>query len=106
MWRSLDNFGIGACFTGNQPHHSYEVIQCLARLRLGGLDHQRLVYDQWEVDGRRVHAKVEYALGDVEGRDTIFLLLAFRRGNELMLAEQRIGYFVVRLQLVLEVVRI
>ncbi len=64
------------------------------------------MHDQREVDGRGVHAKVEDALGNIERRDTIFLLLAFSRGNELVLAGLRIGDFVIGGQPVLEVVRI
>ena len=42
-----------------------ERIKRLAGLRLRRLDHQRLVDEQREVDGRRVHPEVEQALGDV-----------------------------------------
>src|SRR5258708_14049831 len=106
MRRGLDDLGVRACLLGNLVHYTHEVIQRLASLRLGWLDHQRLMYDQREVDGWRVHAKVEDTLGNVERRDTILLLLAFSRGNELMLAHLRIGDLVVGRQLVSEVVRI
>ena len=44
-----------------------EGVEALLGLGLGRLDHQRLVDQQREVDGRRVEAEVEQALGEVEG---------------------------------------
>src|SRR5712692_1807399 len=66
MGRGLDNLRIRARFFSDLLHHAHEVVQRLTRLRLCWLDHHRLVYDQRDVDGWRVHAKVEDALGDVE----------------------------------------
>src|SRR3954468_22807003 len=43
-----------------------EAVERLAGLGLGRLDEQRLVDDQREVDGRRVDAVVEQALGQVD----------------------------------------
>src|SRR5258708_28768036 len=106
MRRGLDDLGVRACLLGNLVHYAHEVSERLAGLRRGWLDHQRLMDDQREVDGWRVHAKVEDTLGNVKRRDTILLLLAFSRGNELMLAHLRIGDLVVGRQLVSEVVRI
>src|SRR4051812_35706400 len=51
-----------------------ESIERLAGLRLGRLDHQRLVDQEWEIDRRRVHAEVEQALRDVECLDAELLL--------------------------------
>ena len=42
-------------------------VEALLGLRLSGLEHQRLVDQQREVDGRRVKAEVEQPLGDVQG---------------------------------------
>src|SRR6266700_5402782 len=106
MWGSFDNLRVCACLLGDLPQDTDEVIQGFAGFCFGWLYHEGLVYDQGEVDGWRVHAKVEDALGDVECRDTIFVLLAFRRSNELMLADQRIRDLIVRFQLVFEVVRV
>ena len=44
-----------------------EGVEALLGLGLGRLDHQRLLDQQREVDGRRVEAEVEQALGEVEG---------------------------------------
>src|SRR6266516_2925455 len=106
MRRGLDDFGVRARLLGDLSHDTDEVIQSLASLSFGWLDHQRLVYDQWEVDGWRIHAKVKDTLGDVKCCDTIFFLLAFSRGNELVLADLRIGDLIIGCQLVFEVVRI
>src|SRR6266487_4241428 len=106
MWGSLDDLRVCACLLGDLPQDTDKVIQGLASLCFGWLDHQRLVDDQGEVDGWSVHAKVEDALGDVERCDTIFVLLALCRSNELMLADQRIRDLIVRFQLVFEVVRV
>src|SRR6516164_6481231 len=91
----FDNFRICASLFGNLPHNADEVIQRFASLRLRWLNHEGLVHDQGEVDGWRHHAEVEDTLGDVERRDTIFVLLAFYRSNELMLADVWIGDLIV-----------
>src|SRR6266568_588201 len=106
MWGSCDNLRVCACLLGDLPQDTDEVIQGFAGFCFGWLYHEGLVYDQGEVDGWRVHAKVEDALGDVECRDTIFVLLALCRSNELMLTDQRIRDLIVRFQLVFEVVRV
>ena len=46
-----------------------EMVQRLLGLGLGRLDQQRLVDDQREVHGRRMHAVVEQPLGEVERPD-------------------------------------
>src|SRR5712691_3988375 len=106
MWGGLDNLRVRACLLGDLPHDADEVIQGLTGLRFGWLDHERLVNDQGEVDGWRVHAKVEDTFGDVERCNTIFFLLMFCCSNELVLADLWIWDLIVRFQLVLEVVRI
>ncbi len=55
-------------------------LEGLQALGLGGLDHERLVDDQREVDGRRVESLLEQALGDVEGLHARALLE--RRGRQ------------------------
>src|SRR5207237_9194233 len=96
----LANVWVCAWRLGDLPQDTVEVIQGFAGFCFGWVYHEGLVYDQGEVDAWRVHAKVEDALGDVECRDTIFVLLALRRSNELMLADQRIRDLIVRFQLV------
>src|SRR6266571_1865088 len=106
MWRSLHDLRVRARLLGDLSHYTDEVVQRLAGLRLGWLDHQRLVYNQWEVDGWRVHAKVEDTLGNIERCNAALFLLAFCRGDELVLAHLRIGDLIVRCQLVFQIVRV
>src|SRR5438105_14703637 len=54
--RGLDDFGIGAGFLGDLAHDADEVVEGLAGLGFGWLDHHGFVYDEGEVDGRGVHA--------------------------------------------------
>ena len=51
-----------------------EGLQGLGALGLGGLDHECLVHDEREVDGRRVEALLEEPLGHVEGPHAVRLL--------------------------------
>src|SRR5436309_5655763 len=106
MGSSLDDFGIGARLLGNLLHDADEVIESFAGLRFGRLDHQGLVHNQREVDGWRVHTKIEQALGDIQRGDAALFFLTSGRGDELVLARLRIGDIIVRRQFVLEVVRV
>src|SRR5690348_3344628 len=96
MRRGFNYLGVGTCFFGNLSHHADEVIECFIGLCFGWFYHEGFVYDQWEVDGWRVHAEVEDTLGNVEGCDSMLILLALRRCNELMLADLWKGNFIVR----------
>ncbi len=100
------NAWVCARLFGDLPHNTDEVIQRFAGFRFSRLNHEGLVHDQGEIDGWCIHAEVEDTLGDVERRDTIFILLVLCRSNKLMLADQRIGDLIVRFQLVFEVVRV
>ena len=53
-----------------------EVVEPLLGLGLGGLDHQRLVDEEWEVDRRRMDLVVEQPLRDVGRPDAQLLLRA------------------------------
>src|SRR5437660_1668748 len=63
-----------------------------------------VMYNQREVDGRRVHAKIEYTFGYIKRCDAALFLLALCRGNELVLAYLWIGDFIVRGEFMLEIV--
>ena len=63
-----------------------ERVERLERLGLGRLDEHALVDDEREVDGRRVEAVVDEALGDVEGAHAGPRLDRLRRRHELVLA--------------------
>ena len=69
--RCVDGVGVGLGLAGDPDHRVAELVQRLLRLRLGGLDHERLLDDQREVDRRGVEAEVEEPLGDVGGRHKI-----------------------------------
>ena len=68
-----------------------ERVERLLRLRLGRLDQQRLVDEQREVDGRRVEAVVEQALGEVERLEPEVLLHRRAREHELVHADAVVG---------------
>ena len=68
-----------------------EAVERLARLRLGGLDHQRLLDQQREVDRRRVIAEVQETLGQVQGADLKLPLHRPAREHELVHAELAVG---------------
>ncbi len=106
MRGGLDDLRVRARLLGNLLHDTDEVVQRLASLGFRWLDHQRLVHNQREVNGRRVHAKIEYTFGHIKRRDAALFLLKLCRGNELVLAYLRIGDFIVRGQFMLEIVRI
>src|SRR5918995_6026907 len=48
----------------DRPHHRREVVETLLGLGLGRLDHERLLDQKREVDGRWVNPVVEHPLGD------------------------------------------
>src|SRR6266581_7835748 len=100
----LDDVGVRARLLSNLPHDTDEIVQRLAGLGFRWLDHQRLVYNQREVNGRRVHAKIEYTLGDIKCCNAALFLLALCRSNELVLAYLWIGDLIVRGQFMLEIV--
>ncbi len=102
----FDDLRVRARLLGDLVHDGDEVVQRLAGLRLGWLDHHRLVHDQGEVDGGRVHAEIEQAFGDIQGRDATLVLLALRRGDKLVLAGLRVGDLIIGRQFVLEIVRV
>src|SRR5947209_16912109 len=104
--RGLDDFRVGTGFLGNLAHDADEVVESFAGLGFGWLDHHGFVYDEGEVDGRGVHAKIEDTLGDVERGHTPLFLLAFGCCHKLVLAYLRKGYVIVRCQLVFEVVSV
>lgn len=95
MRRGLHDLRVRAGFLGDLAHHGDEVVEGFAGLGFGWLDHHGFVDDEGEVDGGRVHAEVEQALGDVERGHVVFFLLAFRRCYELVLAGLWVGDFVV-----------
>ena len=78
---------IGRCALGDPPHDLHEAIERLAGLGLGGLDHERLLDDEREVDGGRVDALVQDGLGDVQRRHAVLPLLAPRAEHDLVLAD-------------------
>src|SRR5450759_3503022 len=104
--RRLDDLGICARLLCNLLHDTDEVVQRFARLRLRWLNHHGLVYDQWKVDGWRVHAKVEQAFGDIQRCNSALFFLTFSRSDELVLADLRIGDIIILRQFVFEVVRV
>ena len=67
--RRLDHVGVGLRLFGNLPEGGDEGVERFLALRLGRLDHERLVEEQREVDGRGMETEVEQALGHVEGGD-------------------------------------
>ena len=79
--RVLGDLGILLGLGQDLVHSVGESVERLVRLGLGRLDHQRLVDQQREVDGRRVEAVVEQALGDVERLDAE-LALGRRAGED------------------------
>ena len=60
---------------GNLTHHSDETIESLFRLVLGRLNHQTLVEEQREVDGRSMIAVIQQALCHIHRGDTGRLIL-------------------------------
>ena len=63
----LGELGVGLGLGEDLLDRFGEGVEALLGLGLGRLDHQRLVDQEREVDGRRVEAEVEQALGEVEG---------------------------------------
>ena len=68
-----------------------EGVERLLGLGLGRLDHQRLVDQQREVDGRRVEAEVQQPLGEVERLDLQRPLHRAAGEDELVHAELAVG---------------
>ena len=68
-----------------------ERVERLARLGLGRLDHQRLVDEQREVDGRGMEAVVEQPLGEVERLQLQLALHRAAREHELVHAQLSVG---------------
>ena len=66
MRSTLHHVGISDGLLSHAVHDVDEVVECLLRLGLRGLDHDALVEEQGEVDRGRMVAIVEQALGDVE----------------------------------------
>ena len=62
---------------------------------LGRLNHQGLFYNQREVNGRRMEARVNQAFGDIEGVDAV-LILARCAEDAFVLAQLRVGQVVIR----------
>src|SRR5207244_9921191 len=58
--------GVAACLLCDRKHGVGELVERLLGLGLGRLDHEGALHHQREVDGGRVEAVVEEALGDVE----------------------------------------
>ena len=73
------------------------MVEPIERLGLGGLDHERLLDDEREVDGGCVHAEIEQALGDVEGLHAV-LAQAPAREHELVHAVRFVREVVARHQ--------
>ena len=70
-----NDLGISSALFRDADHRVGERVERLAALGLGGLDHERLVDDQREVDRRRVEAVVHQPLGDVQRSDPVLRLL-------------------------------
>src|SRR5580704_19763149 len=67
--RGARNLGVLSRLAQDLREGLGEGIERLPRLGLGRLDHQGLLDEQREVDRRRVKAKVEQTLGEVERPD-------------------------------------
>ena len=74
------------CALGDAQHRRGERVERFLRLRLRGLDHQRLWHDEREVHRGRVETLVEQRLRKVEGGRALLLLL---RGAENELVHRR-----------------
>ena len=66
----LHQFRIGLGLFSNLSHHGNETIECLLTLVLRGLNHETLVEEQGEVDGRRMIAIVKQTLRHIHRGDT------------------------------------
>ena len=56
-------------FARDPSHGPGKMIEAHERLGLGGLDHQSLVNDEWEIDSWRMNPKVQKSLCDIESLD-------------------------------------
>src|SRR5436190_10497076 len=74
MRRGVHHLRVIARLLGYLYHGRDEAVQRLLGLRLGRLDHQRLVHNEREVHRGRVIALVNQALGDVQRLDARLVL--------------------------------
>jgi len=73
--RAFDEGGVRVDLARDGVQRGGEVVQCFLVLRLGRLGHQALLHHLRPVDGRRVEAVVDQALGDVERAHTLLPLV-------------------------------
>src|SRR5438067_11910260 len=104
MWGRLDDLWMSADLFRDLPHDAHEVVEGFAGLGLGWLDHHGFVYDEREVDGWGVHAKVEDALGDVQCRYAVLFSMVFCCCHKFVLACLWVSDLIIRCQLVFEII--
>src|SRR5947209_15900798 len=96
MRSCFDDLWMSAGLFSDLSHNAHEVVEGLACLRFGWLDHHGFVYDEREVDGWGVHAKVEDTLGDVQCCYTVLFSIVFRRRHKFVLARLWVSDLIIR----------
>ena len=105
MGSTLHYIGIGACLLGNLAHHGDKTVDSVLALVFGGLDHERLVEEQREIDCRGMISIIEKTLCHVHGGDTGGFV-AQTVEDKLMLAQSLDGQEILILERLLDIVGI
>ena len=105
MGSTLHDIGIGACLLGNLAHHGNETVDGVLALVFGGLDHERLVEEQREIDCRGMISIIEKTLCHIHGGDTGGFV-AQTIEYELVLAESLDGQEILVLERLLDIIGI
>ena len=105
MGSTLHYIGIGACLLGNLAHHGDKTVDGVLALVFGGLDHERLVEEQREIDCRGMISIIEKTLCHIHGGDTGGFV-AQTIEYELVLAESLDGQEILVLERLLDIIGI